>query len=107
MKVDVSIISDSPNSTPSEITPFFENMQLALKNTYPKSISTPILFPASTDNNFFRQKNIPTYGIIPCVLSREALNGVHGTNEFILINDLKKGIEIYKNFIEISQKATN
>ncbi|MFN5416349.1 MAG: M20/M25/M40 family metallo-hydrolase [Flavobacteriia bacterium] len=107
MKVDVSIISDSPNSIPSEITPFFENMQLALKNIYPKSISTPILFPASTDNNFFRQKNIPTYGIIPCVLSREALNGVHGTNEFILIKDLKKGIEVYKNFIEISQKSTN
>jgi carboxypeptidase PM20D1 len=74
-------------------------MQKALKQTYPKSITSPILFPASTDNNFFRQYQIPTYGVIPVVFSRENLDGIHGENEYICIKDLKLGIETYRGFI--------
>ncbi len=100
-KVDVSIISQSPNSIASPTNEFFFKMQKALKEVYPKSISSPILFPASTDNNYFRQYQIPTYGVIPCIFSREALDGIHGVNENIGLKELKKGIETYSKFIEI------
>ncbi|MGV3629691.1 MAG: M20/M25/M40 family metallo-hydrolase [Bacteroidota bacterium] len=104
MKVDVSIISESPNSSPSEITPYFERMQQALQTVYPESFATPFLFPASTDNNYFRLANIPTYGIIPCVLSRASMEGVHGTNEYLPVKDLKKGIEAYGTFLRLNFK---
>ncbi len=99
-KVDVSIISQSPNSPATPTNKYFFMMQDALKTVYPKSISSPILFPASTDNNYFRQYQIPTFGIIPCVISREALEGIHGVNENIPVKDLQKGIETYSKFIE-------
>lgn len=104
MKVDISIISESPNSPPSEITPYFERMQQALHTVYPESFATPFLFPASTDNNYFRLANIPTYGIIPCVLSRSSMEGVHGTNEYLPVKELKKGIEAYRFFLELNFK---
>ncbi|MCE3294663.1 MAG: peptidase m20 [Crocinitomicaceae bacterium] len=104
LKVDVSIISESPNSPPSEITPYFERMQQALQTVYPESFATPFLFPASTDNNFFRLANVPTYGIIPCVLSRGSLEGVHGTNEYLPVKDLRKGIEAYTAFLNLNFK---
>ncbi len=105
MKVDITIISESPNSEPSEITPYFERMKEALQTIYPESFATPILFPASTDNNFFRLENIPTYGIIPCVLSRNSLEGVHGSNEYLPVKDLKKGIQAYAYFLRLNFTA--
>lgn len=103
-KVDVEVISESPNCQGSEITPYFERMKKALTTVYPQSITTPILLPASTDNNFFRLAGIPTYGIIPCILSRRALEGIHGVDEFLTIQDLNKGIEAYKKFISINME---
>lgn len=101
-KVDINVISESPNSPPSEITPYFERMQQALQTVYPQSFATPFLFPASTDNNFFRLAGIPTYGVIPCVLSRNALEGVHGTNEYLPVKELYKGIEAYISFLKLN-----
>lgn len=101
MKVDISIISQSPNSMPSETTEAFEQIQQALEKVYPGSFSTPILFPASTDNNYFRLAGIPTYGIIPCVFSRPALEGIHGSNEFITLDNLKKGTQVYLEFLKM------
>ena len=67
-------------------------------------VATPILFPASTDNNYFRLAGIPSYGIIPCVLSRGSLEGVHGSNEYLPVKDLKKGIEAYSAFLKLNFK---
>lgn len=98
-KVDVTILSQSPNSPASPSNVFFFNMQAALKEVYPKSISSPILFPASTDNNYFRQFQIPTFGIIPSVIDRKSLDGIHGVNENIPVKSIYSGIEVYKKFI--------
>lgn len=106
-KVEIRTLSESPNTPGSPITPYFEMMQEALESTYPGSVSSPILFPASTDNNFFRRKGIPTYGIIPAIFDQEALGGVHGANEYLLREQLFKGIDTYWNFIQkcMQQKA--
>jgi carboxypeptidase PM20D1 len=104
LKVNITIISESPNTLPSKKDQFYENMQQALQNVYPKCMVSPILFPASTDNNYFRQYQIPTFGIIPVIFSRNALEGVHGDNEYLPIKDLYLGIEVYKKFISLTLK---
>jgi carboxypeptidase PM20D1 len=104
MKVDITVLSESPNTPASPITDFYTEMKNALDETYPKSITSPILFPASTDNNYFRQYKIPTYGIIPYVIDREALDGIHGVNEYIPVKGLYSGIKTYKTFIRKVQK---
>jgi acetylornithine deacetylase/succinyl-diaminopimelate desuccinylase-like protein len=99
LKVDITVISESPNTPASPINDFFHQMKYALNVTYPGSTSSPILFPASTDNNYFRQYKIPTYGIIPCVIDRDALDGIHGVNEYLPVKSLYSGIQTYKTFI--------
>jgi carboxypeptidase PM20D1 len=99
LKVTITELSESPNSLPSQKDAYYEEMKKALISVYPKSMVSPILFPASTDNNYFRQYQIPTFGIIPVVFSREALDGVHGDNEYLPVKDLKLGIEVYKTFL--------
>jgi acetylornithine deacetylase/succinyl-diaminopimelate desuccinylase-like protein len=99
-KVSITILSESPNTDASPQNFAFKAMQEALKKEYPKSISSPILFPGSTDNNYFRMKEVPTYGIIPCIFTRNILEGIHGVNECISITDLKRGIKVYENLIQ-------
>lgn len=65
----------------------------------------PILFPATNDNNYFRNKSIPTYGIIPVILSVEAMESVHNRNERISIENLKKGIKVFQEFIRKVNQA--
>lgn len=100
LKVEIEVLAESPNTAASKPDVFFEAMQEALKKVYPGSISTPILFPASTDNNFFRKYQIPTFGIIPAVFTRQELEGVHGDNEYLSKQNLYKGIDTYRYFLK-------
>ncbi|NTW32050.1 MAG: M20/M25/M40 family metallo-hydrolase [Bacteroidetes bacterium] len=98
-KVKITVLSKSPDALPSKQDKFFDIFSLCLKNNYKNSEVLPILFPATTDNNYFRNKNIDVYGIIPAVFSLEAMQSVHNTNERISIDNLNKGTEVFKEFI--------
>ncbi|OFX53052.1 MAG: hypothetical protein A2046_06325 [Bacteroidetes bacterium GWA2_30_7] len=100
-KINVSVIAESPGAEPSEDkTIFFKNMEKALICEYPESKVVPILFPATTDNNYFRQHDIPVYGILPIVFDQELIESVHNINERIKIDDLYRGINVYSVFIQ-------
>ena len=98
-RIKISIISKSPSAAPSIPDKYFENMENSILKVFPDSKTIPILFPASSDNNYFRAKNIPVFGFIPTVVSKELLETVHSSNERIGISDLKKGIKVYTEFI--------
>ena len=57
------------------------------------------MFPGSTDNNYYRSKGIPVYGIIPCIFSTTLLETVHNFNERIAVSDLLKGVQVFTTFI--------
>ncbi|HQH19532.1 MAG TPA: hypothetical protein PKZ43_08245, partial [Bacteroidales bacterium] len=59
----------------------------------------PMLFPATSDNNYFRKEGINTYGILPSILTIEQIESVHNNDEHISIEGLKKGIDVYIEFI--------
>lgn len=98
--IEVSVISESPQAAPSEITGYFEKMALTLGEIYPGSKTVPILFPATTDNNYYRQRNIPVYGIVPVVFSARLMDSVHNVDERIAVTDLEKGTAVFKKFID-------
>lgn len=103
-RVEITILHQSPAALPSPVTPFFDNMCTALKQVHPGAATIPILFPATTDNNFFRNLDIPVYGIIPSVLTAGLFETIHSSNERIGIDNLNKGIEVYFQFLQISTK---
>ena len=100
-KISVSVISESPGARPSDInTIYYRTMSRTLQEVYPGSSTIPILFPATTDNNYFRRNGIPVYGIIPAVLSGDLMKSVHNINERIPVNMLTKGIDAYTGFLK-------
>jgi carboxypeptidase PM20D1 len=85
-RLNIDIIEESPTAK-------------ALKLVYPGSEVVPMLFPATTDNSYFREKDIPTFGIVPIEVNNELIESIHNINERIPVNALMKGISTYKTFL--------
>lgn len=100
-KIEVSILNESPGAEePSDFKSiYYTNLEEATKEVYQGSEVVPFLFPATTDNNYFRQYDIPVYGFLPVIFSDEEINSVHNINEKISITSLHNGIEVYQKFI--------
>jgi acetylornithine deacetylase/succinyl-diaminopimelate desuccinylase-like protein len=58
------------------------------------SVVVPNLCIGGTDNRFLRQRGIPAYGFIPCLLSPEEAAGFHGNDEFLTVDNLHMGCEL-------------
>lgn len=99
-KFNITVIDESPEAPESKPDMYFSSMAQALKQVYGNVEVLPILFPATTDNNFFRAKGIPTFGIVPAVLSMQEMASIHNINEKIRISSLYNGIATYKNMLE-------
>lgn len=102
-QIEVKVIDEGPNNistTPDDL--FYSSMKNAI-NAYHNTENVhvaPFLFPASSDNAYFRNAGIPTYGIIPGILSHDEVNSVHNVNEKISKTALNSGIIIYYLFFE-------
>lgn len=46
-----------------------------------------------TDSRFFRERRIPAYGVTPFALAGEDLQGIHGPDERIPLDELDRGVE--------------
>lgn len=105
-RIDIQILLETPGARHSDPdSKYFDAMAAALKETYPgQSRTIPILFPATTDNNYYRSKGIPVYGIMPCIFSRELLDTVHNYDERIAVNEIYTGIRTFITCIDILQK---
>lgn len=99
-KVKVEIVDESPTAKRSPHNENYDAIESALMKAYPDAKVLPVLFPATTDNSYFRALGIPCYGILPLELSQSLIKTVHGTNECIPVPMLYKGIEAYKILIK-------
>jgi carboxypeptidase PM20D1 len=102
----VSIINQCPEA--EESSPDLMEYQCfarSVQEIIPGSKTAPILFPASSDNNYFRQFGIPTYGLVPVLLSKQDVESIHGNNERIKIKDFWTGIEIFNRFLTLMKKT--
>ncbi len=105
-KISIKILNEGVSAPPSPTNQFFQLMAESIRAVHPEAHTIPILFPASTDNNYFRRKGIPVYGIIPSVLDTELFETVHSSNERIGVDNLHKGIEVYYEFLKRCLKVT-
>jgi carboxypeptidase PM20D1 len=96
-----TILDEGPKSKESGYrTPFYKALDKSLREVYNDAPVIPVLFHAGSDNNYFRQMGIPTYGITPIAMSRDQLNSIHGSNEKITLQNLRQGTELYYRFIQ-------
>ena len=101
----VSIINQCPEAEESSPDLMeYQSFARAIQETFPGAKTAAILFPASSDNNYFRQFGIPTYGSTPVLMSRLDVESIHGNNERIKIKDFWKGVEVYNRFLDLASK---
>lgn len=99
-RIKISVIDEGVDAQPSENGKFFRALENAIKENYKNSSVVPILFPATTDNSYFRSKGVQVYGLIPSILSMDLIESVHNINERISIESLNRGIDTYKSLLD-------
>lgn len=53
----------------------------------------PTFLPGSTDSRFFRRRGIPAYGFSPFTVDAGDLEGIHGEDERLPVDEFLRGIE--------------
>lgn len=97
--IEISIIKETPSAPVSEKGIFYEKFREALEEVYKGSAVLPVMSPAHSDNNFFRQKGVPVYGITPVLLSKDQLLSFHNSNEHITMEQLQNGTKVYEKLL--------
>ena len=98
-RIKLTILDESPEAEPTKPDKFFDYLSVAIKFNYKDAEVIPFLFLASSDNSYFRNKKIPTYGLMPLELNADLMQTVHGCNERISLSGIKSGIETYYTFL--------
>jgi acetylornithine deacetylase/succinyl-diaminopimelate desuccinylase-like protein len=98
--IKVTVISESPEAQPSRLNRYYKALEDAIATSYPDAETIPFLFPATSDNSLFRSYDIPSYGLIPAIITERDINSIHSTNERISLEVLESGIGIYYNFLK-------
>lgn len=99
-EINFTITQETPSAAPSRPGEFYQMFKDAIISVHPGSSVIPTLFPAYSDNTYFRNKGVPVYGINPVYLSLEQLKSVHNFNEHISIEELEKGKRVYFTFLK-------
>ena len=95
-RVQVSLYSPDqgePAAVPWD-TELFRTINAVVHEAMEDAVVVPGMTIGGTDNRFLREKGIPAYGFIPCLLSSEERRGFHGNDEFLTIDNLNMGCEL-------------
>lgn len=66
----------------------------AIRTEEPTALVSPLVFPASSDNNAFRQAGNEAYGIFPVRLARAELEAIHGVDERLTEKAIEQGVSV-------------
>ncbi len=95
---DLEVVVSSPPSPPS---PTDHPAYQAVVETFRRSAPVvPSVLAGFTDSRYFRERNIPAYGVSPFEVDPLAATGVHGPNERISLKAFDAGVERMKRLVE-------
>jgi acetylornithine deacetylase/succinyl-diaminopimelate desuccinylase-like protein len=95
-RVSVELLSPDhgePEAVPWD-TELFRTITSVVKEAMEDAVVVPGMTIGGTDNRFLRDRGIPAYGFIPCLLSPEERRGFHGNDEFLTVENLQLGCEL-------------
>ena len=106
-QIELSVIEETQGSDPTVPDRFYSFLSESIEEVYPGAGIVPALFPATSDNNYFRNAGIPVYGVIPVLISQQLLQTIHNYNERIPVEALHFGTKVYRLFLEKSMLETD
>ncbi len=103
-RIKITILDESPEAETSKLDIHYERLKQSLQNTFPTAHIIPLLFPATTDNSYFRNVLVPAFGVLPFELNQGMVESVHGNNEKIPVIAIEQGIKVYEDLLLFYQK---
>ncbi len=84
------IMGFTPAVSPTD-NPLYAAITDVLKAHYPDAAIVPAVSTGFTDSHFFRDAGVASYGFAPFVIPESDEHGVHGNNERISVENIRKG----------------
>jgi len=81
-------------------TRYFEAIANGIRELFGPIPVLPYMTTGATDLRYFRSLGIPAYGFFPIVLTKDEIMRMHGVNERISIENIKRGYEGMKNILK-------
>jgi acetylornithine deacetylase/succinyl-diaminopimelate desuccinylase-like protein len=75
-------------------TPLYQAIVDVLRRNYPDASIAPAVSTGFTDSHWFRDLGIASYGFAPFLIPEAEESGVHGNNERISVDNIRKGTAI-------------
>ncbi len=85
----------------------FSSIQQAARNVYQNAVIAPYLMFAGSDARQYDQVAKDTYRFLPVQISSEDLNRMHGTNEFVSVDNYIHAIQFYAEIIKEANKPSS
>ncbi|MDF2449304.1 MAG: peptidase m20 [Bacteroidota bacterium] len=99
-RIKISVIDESPEAEPSRLDIHYEVMKASILKVFPKAHVIPLLFPATTDNSYYRSIGLPAFGVLPFELNKSMIESVHANNEKIPVKAISDGIAVYTELLK-------
>ena len=87
-----------PNLSPPD-TDLYKAMADALQRRAPGVVVAPMILVAFTDSWVFRRCGLHGYGFSPFVMDDAELQGLHGNDERISLENLREGVRVYTEML--------
>jgi acetylornithine deacetylase/succinyl-diaminopimelate desuccinylase-like protein len=99
------VISASTGSSSPVEDPFFYALARQAVKDEPNSVAGPVVSVGYTDSNYLRPFGAKAYGFVPIALTGEDMEGFHGHNEKISVENMHKGTKkLFLAVLEVSSK---
>lgn len=100
-RVEIDILHYSPPTQSAYDTEEYEAVRQALLEEYPQAVVSPFLLPASTDMTFFRRAGAQQcFGLFPAALSWPQIESIHGLNEQVSLEQLRRAYRVYRGILQ-------
>jgi acetylornithine deacetylase/succinyl-diaminopimelate desuccinylase-like protein len=105
--IKVEMIIGFSAAVSSTETPLYRSIVDVIKRNYPSASIAPAVSTGFTDSHWFRDLGVASYGFAPFLIPEAEEGGVHGNNERISIENIRKGTAMMVELVRgvVSAKA--
>ena len=89
--IKIELVIGFSAAVSSTETPLYRSIVDVVKRNYPSASIAPAVSTGFTDSHWFRDLGITSYGFAPFLIPDAEEGGVHGNNERISIENIRKG----------------
>jgi len=99
-EINVDTIMGFTPASSSPSTPFFGVMRDVSGQYFPGLPVVPAVMAGFTDSHFVRDLGIPAYGFSPVSIPEADAGGVHGNNERISVENIRRGVAMMIDILQ-------